>query len=256
MVEETIRVVIADQDEAFLKSTAELLSEKGYECEVVDNAGAVKRVFTGGTASLLIAGSEMTGNEQLQLISEARNHIDAIPVILVTENPSLESAMKSIDLQVSAYLVKPIDHRQLLDNVSRAIERFQVLHRVVEYRRRLLQWNRQLKQHDLRSYSLPKQKTDQSVAFFHAATLDHIKECLANLQLINDVLLIGQDHGGAVLSKLVVATMETIEALKATKTTFRSKELGSLRRHLERLLGELRDSPTQNTTDRQVEDDK
>ena len=51
------------------------------------------------------------------------NWISQLPVILVTGYPSVETAIRGIDMAIDAYLTKPLDIDELLAHVRRAVER-------------------------------------------------------------------------------------------------------------------------------------
>jgi DNA-binding NtrC family response regulator len=70
---------------------------------------------------LLIAGLQMPGNMQFELIERLEHLAPAMPVILVTGYPSLNSAIRAVELPVIAYLIKPFDFDDLLRFLRKAI---------------------------------------------------------------------------------------------------------------------------------------
>jgi len=67
---ELARIVIADDDEAFFHSTAELLSGRGYNCCYAASVGAARDLLAEGDVSVLIADITMPGNQELELVRE------------------------------------------------------------------------------------------------------------------------------------------------------------------------------------------
>ena len=62
---------------------------------------------------LMLADVDMPGNGDLRLVREARRRDSGISVILVSNHPTAESAISAIDLPVAAYLLKPLDEKDL-----------------------------------------------------------------------------------------------------------------------------------------------
>lgn len=115
------RLLLADDEETFLKAIAELLRDEGYECHCVcDGYQALDRLAA-NQYKLLIADLQMPGNIQLELIARIEQIAPGMPVILVTGYPSLSSAIYAVELPVVAYLVKPFDFSDLLKHIQKAL---------------------------------------------------------------------------------------------------------------------------------------
>ncbi len=118
---EPSRILIADDDESFLYSTADLLRREGYECTCALEARTAREMLGKTRYDLLIADIRMPGNSDLELIKELPQIAAGLPVILVTDNPPLNSAMQSIQPPVASYLVKPFELNDLLVRVKDAM---------------------------------------------------------------------------------------------------------------------------------------
>jgi DNA-binding NarL/FixJ family response regulator len=115
------RILIADDEESFLYSTADLLRREGYECDCSTDARAATEMLGKENYDLLIADIKMQGNSDLEFIKALPQIAEGMPVILVTGYPSLNSAIESIQLPVVAYLVKPFELNELLVRVKDVI---------------------------------------------------------------------------------------------------------------------------------------
>ena len=139
------RILIADDEETFLLSTADLLRKEGYECDCVPDAMMAAEKLQSTEYNLLIADIKMEGNVELELIRDLPKMVEYIPVILVTGYPSVKSAIQSIQLPVVSYLVKPIEFNELLVQVQSSIKNYQFFRAVRNFRKRLTEWNENLK---------------------------------------------------------------------------------------------------------------
>jgi len=115
------RILIADDEESFLYSTADILRREGYDCSCASDAIAATEMLRKESYDLLIADIKMQGNSDLEFIKALPQIAGEMPVILVTGYPSLNSAIESIQLPVVAYLVKPFELNELLVRVKDVI---------------------------------------------------------------------------------------------------------------------------------------
>jgi len=118
------RIVIADDEETFLYSTADLLRKQGYQCDCALDAAAAAELLRANDYDLLIADIKMPDNEELEFIQGIPLIAEDMPIILVTAYPSLYSAIQSVQLPVVAYMIKPIEFDELLVRVQRSIKIF------------------------------------------------------------------------------------------------------------------------------------
>jgi DNA-binding NarL/FixJ family response regulator len=116
------RILIADDEDLFMHSTAALLRREGYECACAPDAATVAAMLREDSYDLLIADIPMPGNRNLELIRELSYLAEELSVILVTGHPPPQSAIQSIQLPVVAHLVKPLDFDDLHAEVQSAIE--------------------------------------------------------------------------------------------------------------------------------------
>ena len=94
-------------------------------------------LLAGSPYDLLIADIRMPGNVNLDLLSHVAHAHSAVPVILVTGFPSLDTAIRAIELPVIAYLVKPIDFDSFLPRVRAAVNGARVTGTLRDVRERL-----------------------------------------------------------------------------------------------------------------------
>ena len=118
------RILIADDEEIFLNSMADLLRREGYECGCAPNAIVAAELLRSNDYDLLIADIKMEGNFELEFIQDLPQIATGMPVILVTGYPSMKSAIQSVQLPVVAYLVKPFEFKELLEQVQKSIKNY------------------------------------------------------------------------------------------------------------------------------------
>ena len=234
------RILIADDEEVFLQSTADLLRREGYECDCVQNSAEASDKLSNNDYGLLIADIKMPGNAELELIKNITNRAEYMPVILVTGYPMLHSAIQSIELRVEAYLVKPFDFEDLLAHVHVAVDCSCIYRSVKSITKRFQYWyedsevvEKLLKDGSPGRFSVSfnsfLELTFQSIV----GALSDLKHLAANLAAHD-----GQKEPCHLLNCPTIKTLsdglsETINVLEKSKSSFKSKELGSIRKKLE-----------------------
>jgi len=115
------RILIADDEPLFLKTTSQLLTKAGYDCvEVSDGTKALERLRR-EHFDLVLSDLNMPGNLEFELLREGRGRWGSIPLIVVTGAPTMPSAIESVRLGIADYLLKPIKYDDLLSSIRRAL---------------------------------------------------------------------------------------------------------------------------------------
>ncbi len=237
-------VLVADDDEDVRHYSRLMLQRNGFTCDCASDADEATRLLASRDYDLLISDIQMPGNQELEFIRSVSKLRAGLPVILITGYPSLPTAMQAIHLPVFAYLVKPINFDELMRQVQKGLAFHRVsstLHGVTD---RLRGWIVDT-DHIRKEFEASPQATVKGT-FFGAMTLTMGKmaDTLLDLQELFK-LAVELDPGHSIedalpnsprMEALEKALMEGIQVLEASKDTYRSKELGALRRRFEALL--------------------
>lgn len=254
------RILIADDEPAFLETITSRLQKAGFECVSALDAETAFELLRNEEFDLLISDIRMPGNDHLEFIHRVRTLAEQIPIILVTGNPTLESAVESVRLQVVAYLIKPFSHDILIEEVTSAISMRRLFQAVRRLRARVEDWNLDLEQlvpqshvsGDRQAPGVPRQVGSQlltpqngcvTVNSFLDLTFQNILNSLMDIRSLTAKISVEHNLGEAChllncprLSLLMESLVETIEVLEKTKGAFRSKDLGNLRKKLETIV--------------------
>ncbi len=233
-------ILLVDDEETFRESTCRLLRREGFQCQCAANGDDAVRALQDRRFDVMVADIRMPDNPDLRVVQAARERGNQMPVILVTGYPSAETAIRSISLSVAAYLTKPLDFDELLGHVKTAVERSSNRRALSAVRERLQTCLADLE--TVQSRAIPGAgASDELVSI---GTIRTLGACLS--ELLGLAARSGADWGSHNLCDLLdcpqrpvhpQAIVETIEVLKKTKDTFKSKALAELRTKLEDLLG-------------------
>ncbi len=115
------RILIADDEPLYLQTTGQLLRRAGFECECVSDGSTALEKLRTEPFDLILSDLNMPGNLRLELLKQGRRHWPHIPLIVITGVPSLPTAIESVRLGISDYLLKPVRYEDLLASVRRVL---------------------------------------------------------------------------------------------------------------------------------------
>ena len=234
-------ILVADDDESFLITTAEILKKQGYACITVSNASDALDVLSANTIHLLVSDINMPGNEDLSLLDNLKELSLGIPVILVTGTPTVDTAVKSVGLNVSSYIVKPFDIEEFLAAVKEAVQLSSLRYSIDSSMSGLLNITDQLAELREQMNLMAKPDVGSAASNYLSVLISGIVDSLAaGVTAMNsiqegsapDVEGFGPYAASEDNVMLVTAIKETISTLEGTKKAFKSKELGNLRKKL------------------------
>lgn len=250
MTADVPRILLADDEDTFRSATAKLLEQEGYRCDCAQDSEAAGRLLT-SQHDVLLSDIRMPGNMQFEFLREIRQRFPFLPIILVTGYPSVQTAVESIHLSFTDYLLKPVDWPDLLHAVNQAIKKAKLLRMTAAVREEAgriaasLDWMEQVVSHS----GLRDEKSELAWPLEQYLTQSFAKMAVLSTQLQSVVQ--GRWQGTSEgttdicramkcprLSAYQEAVTGTVEVLERTKSAFRSKDLGMLREKLERLIRE------------------
>lgn len=237
-------VLLVDDDAHVLRSESERLKRLGFDSVTADRPEAAWQALAANDADVVITDIHMPGNEGLGFQRELAQTHPGLPVIIITGEPALETACEALSLGVRAYLVKPFSTAQLSAELDAAMA-IRRLSRSLLGARHLLD-ECQAKVSKAEALLAGKTSTAQAETAFLDVMLWHVVSATADLcRFVADASAAREDEPHAALasavslSDLVGALHETVATLDRTKSLFKSKDLGALRRNIEDLLTKL-----------------
>lgn len=114
-------ILIADDEPLFLRTTAALLEEANYRCTCVADGDSARQALANERFDLILSDLNMPGNRRLEFLHQGRDTWPDTPLIVITGAPSLPSAIESVRLGISDYLLKPVKYDDLLTSIRRAL---------------------------------------------------------------------------------------------------------------------------------------
>ncbi len=127
--------ILVVEDEAYVRtSLAELLRARGYDVElaatVTDACESLKRA----PVDVVLTDLKMPGNNGLDLVRRVRSGYPSLPVVVLTGQGTIASAVECVKAGAADYILKPADPDALMMALERAIAA-RALRREVDYLR-------------------------------------------------------------------------------------------------------------------------
>jgi len=248
MNSEAPRILLADDEDTFRRSTAKLLEQEGYHCDLAQDSEEASRLLT-NQHDVLLSDIRMPGNMQFEFLHEVRSRFPWLPIVLVTGYPSVQTAVEALRLSFTDYLLKPVDWAELLRAVNRAAAKARSLQMTDVARDEI---DRQGTAVDHIREVMNQAGTMGSQTGLGWALEAFLSQSVANMALlaagIRSVMTSGVTSTSEAprdvcrmmqcprLSAYREALESTVEVLEKTKSSFQSKDLGLLRRKIEQLL--------------------
>ncbi len=114
------RILVVDDELAVLRTHERMLRAAGYDVTVASDGLRAETAVRDQRFDVIVSDISMPGLDGLGLLRAVRARDLDVPVVLVTGEPSIETAMKAVEFGALNYLVKPIAPRALTDVVAHA----------------------------------------------------------------------------------------------------------------------------------------
>ncbi len=125
-------VLLVDDDPAVVRSLSRVLRAKGYLTSIASNGQEAVRLVTQVDFDAILTDIAMPGMDGITLLREIRTHDLHVPVILVTGEPAVDTAVQALEYGALHYLTKPVP----MDALERALDKAVHLHRMARLRQR------------------------------------------------------------------------------------------------------------------------
>jgi DNA-binding response OmpR family regulator len=250
MTRDMPRILLADDEDTFRSATAKLLEQEGYHCDCARDSEEASRLLT-SQHDALISDIRMPGNMEFEFLRDVRARFPTLSIVLVTGYPSVQTAVEALRFAFSDYLLKPVDWLELLRSVNQAVEKARYL-RMTEVARDEI--DRQGTSVDHVREIMNRAGTMANQTNLAWSLEAFLSQSVGNMALLSAGIrsVMASQAKGSIeeptdvcrmmqcprLTAYQEALQSTIEVLEKTKSSFRSNDLGLLRKKIEQVLRE------------------
>jgi len=115
------RVLVVDDEEALVRVIGRVLTSAGHTVLTAGDGKRAAELLEEGTFDAIVSDIDMPKMNGIQLLQTVRQRDADVPVILMTGNPDLETAVQAIAHGALQYLIKPVNTEELRKAVGRAV---------------------------------------------------------------------------------------------------------------------------------------
>jgi len=117
------RIIVCDDDDMIRWSLAEHLTSEGFAVEAVANGQECLDAALARMPDAILLDINMPVMDGLTCLRKLRESGAMVPVIVLTANGGVDSAIEATQLGAAAYLPKPFDLREVMVQLRRVLER-------------------------------------------------------------------------------------------------------------------------------------
>jgi ActR/RegA family two-component response regulator/CBS domain-containing protein len=120
---QTIRVLLVDDEEQFVKNMARILKVRGFDVSTaLDGHEAMNAVKYAGGFDVVVLDIKMPGMDGIEVLGEIKKRAPDTEVIMLTGHATVESGVQAMRKGAYDYLMKPCDIDDLVEKIQEAHE--------------------------------------------------------------------------------------------------------------------------------------
>ncbi|MES1195321.1 MAG: sigma 54-interacting transcriptional regulator [Steroidobacter sp.] len=116
------RLLVVDDDPGLLRLLTIRLRAENYEVEAVENGLAALAALARVRPDLVLTDLRMDQMDGIGLLKEIQNRAPGLRVIILTAHGTIPDAVQATQSGAFAFLTKPVDKQELLDQVQKALK--------------------------------------------------------------------------------------------------------------------------------------
>ena len=113
-------ILLADDDDSVRLVLSKALTRAGHTVKATDNAETLVRWAVAGQGDIVVTDVMMSGREVFERLPEVAEARPQMPVIVISANNTVNTALKSGEHKVFEYIPKPFDLEDVTNAVGRA----------------------------------------------------------------------------------------------------------------------------------------
>ena len=120
--ENTIKILLVDDEVKFLKAVSERLSIKGFDVTTADNGDDAVAAAKKGGFDVAVVDLQMPGMDGTEVLKILKQNHKFIEIIMLTGHATVDSAVECTKLGAFKYLEKPYDFEKLVEALQEAYQ--------------------------------------------------------------------------------------------------------------------------------------
>src|ERR1700731_3857196 len=136
-MDQQIRVLVVDDDEAHADAVAESLERVGYDCTVVTTGRDALRLIEEQSFDIVLTDLIMEDVGGLEVLAKAKRELPEAEVVILTGHDTTKSAVTAMQAGATTYLTKPLDISELRTVADKVSQSQRLVRSNIELQRQL-----------------------------------------------------------------------------------------------------------------------
>ena len=115
-------ILLVDDEQRFAESLQLILMAENYPSTIANDGSVALELLTQKTFDIVLLDVDLPDMNGVQLISHIKKLFPMLPVIMMTGNATVETAVKAMKIGAYDYLKKPIVHELLKVTIQKALD--------------------------------------------------------------------------------------------------------------------------------------
>ncbi len=132
----THAILVIEHEAVFAKSVQTYLTREGYEVRLADTVNAALQAFDAFRPGIVVLDYNLPGTNGLEVLAQLKQRDPKVPVVILTDHSSIETAVQAMKLGAADYLAKPMAMGELKLVIDRVLKRDQISSALAYYQKR------------------------------------------------------------------------------------------------------------------------
>jgi response regulator RpfG family c-di-GMP phosphodiesterase len=115
------KVLVVDDEPSICDILEKFLIKKGYEVMRAPDGATALELIKNGSMDIVVSDIKMPGMSGVELLQQIREYNRALPVLITTGFPTLDTAIEALKLGAYDYLTKPFHLEEIAEKIQRAL---------------------------------------------------------------------------------------------------------------------------------------
>ncbi|MEW6378425.1 MAG: response regulator [bacterium] len=116
-------ILLIDDEPGIRLTFSRMLEKEGYTVRTASNFQEAQEILHNHNLDVVVSDILIPGTSGIEVLKLVKDYSPDMPVIMITGEPNIDTAIESVRQGAYDYLSKPISRQQLCGAVARAIER-------------------------------------------------------------------------------------------------------------------------------------
>ena len=121
-MDDTLRVLLVDDEESYLETAAKIFKRKGIEAEMCTIGRDVVALLKEKKCQVVVLDLKMPGMTGQEVLREIKGNFPTVQVIILTGHATSDDAAVCLTSGAFEFLIKPVEMAHLVDRVRTAYE--------------------------------------------------------------------------------------------------------------------------------------